>query len=317
MNWSQSIQEKIQVQVIPYLAPKIRDVLKGLSPSHLNQLEEVRLRRGKPLCLHLQRSETYVTGTGRLTGSPGEGYLVTDEDITRTLAAISGNSVYALEEELRRGFITIRGGHRVGLAGKTIVEGGQVRTMKDFSGLALRIARELPGCSDPIFGRILDDSRLPCNTLIISPPRCGKTTILRDLARRLAEYHNVTIIDERSEIAGCFQGEPQLDIGPRADVLEGCPKAQGIAMAIRALAPQVLITDEIGRHEDAEAIEECLNAGVRIISTAHALGMEDLKRRPVLKEVFQRQSFRVAVILSRRQGPGTVEKIIRLDQDGG
>jgi stage III sporulation protein AA len=128
---------------------------------------------------------------------------------------------------------------------------------------------------------------------------------------------NIVVIDERSEIAGCFQGEPQLDVGPRTDVLEGCPKAMGIVMAIRALSPQVLITDEIGRYEDVQAVEECLNAGVRIITTAHASSLEDLKRRPVLQKIFSQQSFHVVVILSRRKGPGTIEKIVRLSQTGG
>lgn len=317
MSRNQAIPEKIQNQVIPYLAPTIKELLTDLPSSYQNQLEEIRLRLGKPLCLHMMKSETFMTESGKLTRSAEEGYLVTEDDITRTLAAISGNSVYALEEELKRGFITIKGGHRVGLAGKTIVENGQIKSMKEFSGLAIRIARELPGCGDTLMGQIVDEKRLPYNTLIISPPRCGKTTILRDLARQFSRGLNVAVIDERSEIAGCFQGEPQLDVGPKTDVLEGCPKALGIVMAIRALAPQVLITDEIGRYEDTQAIEECLNAGVRIISTAHASSLEDLKRRPVLQEIFKQQSFRVVVVLSRRKGPGTIEKIIRLGQVGG
>lgn len=317
MSRNQAMPEKLQAQIIPYLAPVIKELLINLPSTYQNQLEEIRLRLGKPLCLHLMKNETFVTGSGKLTRLAEEGYLVKEDDITRTLAAISGNSIYALEEELRRGFITIKGGHRVGLAGKTIVENGQIRSMKEFSSLAIRIARELPGCGDKMVGQILDGHGLPYNTLIISPPKCGKTTILRDLTRQLSRDLNVVIIDERSEIAGCFQGEPQLDVGPRADVLEGCPKALGIVMAIRALSPQVIVTDEIGRYEDTEAIEECLNAGVRIIATAHASSMEDLKRRPVIQEIFKQQSFQIVVVLSRRKGPGTMEKIIRLGQTGG
>ncbi|MGI6550104.1 MAG: stage III sporulation protein AA [Syntrophomonadales bacterium] len=317
MSINQAMPEKLQAQIFPYLAPTIKDLLVNLPTTYQNQLEEIRLRMGKPLCLHLMKSETFITGSGKLTRLAEEGYRVKEDDITRTLAAISGNSIYALEEELRRGFITIRGGHRVGLAGKTIVEHGQIKSMKEFSTLAIRIARELPGCSDKLVGQILDENRLPYNTLIVSPPRCGKTTILRDLARQLSRGLNIVVIDERSEIAGCFQGEPQLDVGPRTDVLEGCPKAMGIVMAIRALSPQVLITDEIGRYEDVQAVEECLNAGVRIITTAHASSLEDLKRRPVLQKIFSQQSFHVVVILSRRKGPGTIEKIVRLSQTGG
>ena len=317
MSKSQDVPEKLQAQIIPYLAPAVKELLSSLSPSYQNQLEEIRLRLGKPLCLRLMNSEIFLTGSGKPTGWAEEGYVVQEDDITRTLAAISGNSIYALEEELRRGFITILGGHRVGLAGKTIVESGQIRSMKEFSGLAIRIAREVPGCGDQLAGKILDEQGLPYNTLIISPPRCGKTTDLRDLARRLSQNLHVVIIDERSEIAGCFHGKPQLDVGPRTDVLEGCPKALGIVMAIRALSPQLLITDEIGRREDTEAIEECLNAGVRIIATAHASSLEDLRRRPVIQEMFKQQGFRLVVVLSRRKGPGTIEKVIPLGQTGG
>ena len=198
----------------------------NLPTTYQNQLEEIRLRMGKPLCLHLMKSETFITGSGKLTRLAEEGYRVKEDDITRTLAAISGNSIYALEEELRRGFITIRGGHRVGLAGKTIVEHGQIKSMKEFSTLAIRIARELPGCSDKLVGQILDENRLPYNTLIVSPPRCGKTTILGP-GPTIVKGLNIVVIDERSEIAGCFQGEPQL-MGPRTDVLEECPRPWGL-----------------------------------------------------------------------------------------
>lgn len=313
MSSKLAMPEKIQNQIIPYLAPKIRGSIANLSAAQLEQLEEIRLRLGKPLSLHMMKSEMFLGETGKLSRLAQEGYLVTEDDIVRTLAAVSGNSVYALEEELRRGFITIRGGHRIGLAGKTILEGGQIKSMKDFSGLAVRVARELPGCGNVLLDQIMADRRIPYNTLIISPPRCGKTTLLRDLARQLGNELNVAVIDERSELAGCFRGEPQLDVGAKSDVLEGCPKALGIGMAIRALAPEVLITDEIGRYEDVEAVEECLNAGVKIISTAHAKDIEDLKRRPVMQEIFKQQSFEIIVILSRRKGPGTIEKLIRLD----
>lgn len=157
------------------------------------------------------------------------------------------------------------------------------------------------------------------NTLIISPPRCGKTTILRDLARIIAtgshlhQASNVVIIDERSEIAGSYLGVPQLDVGPQTDVLDGCPKAIGIIMAIRALSPAVIITDEIGQRADVEAIRECLGAGVSIICSVHGAGIEELARRPLFKEILELRAFKVGVVLSRRHGPGSIERIIRWD----
>ncbi|MGE5423336.1 MAG: stage III sporulation protein AA [Ignavibacteriales bacterium] len=316
------IQERIKAQVLPFFSPQIRRLLDNLSADRLSRLEEIRLRLGHPICLQLTGEEVFINASGVITVDHEHGYCAVQDDISRTLAAVSGNSVYALEEELKRGYITVKGGHRVGLAGKTIIENGQVKTMNDISSLVFRVAREVPGCADEVIKRITGDDGLPLNTLIISPPRCGKTTVLRDLARQYSNgvrgtTANVVIIDERSELAGCCEGKPQLDVGPRTDVLEGCPKAIGIVMAIRALAPQIVITDEVGRSEDVEAIQECLNAGVRIITSAHGSGLEDVSRRPVMQEILRQDSFQTVVIMSRRAGPSTIEKIIRLRNTGG
>ncbi len=195
---------------------------------------------------------------------------------SRSILAISDNSLYAFEEEIRRGFITIPGGHRVGLAGQVVLERGEVKTMKDFSSLSFRIAREIKDCSQPFLHHIYRQQNMPGNTLFISAPRCGKTTILRDVARNISLGSrwgppcSVSLIDERSELAGSYRGRVQMDLGPRTDVLDACPKALGMMMAIRALGPQVIISDEIGRREDVEALQECVNAGVAVISSVHA-----------------------------------------------
>ncbi|MGE5396088.1 MAG: stage III sporulation protein AA [Chitinophagales bacterium] len=316
------IEEKIRQQVIPCLAPKIREAVSCMAENSLKDLEEIRLRLGQPVVLQFMSYDRFLGFAGEISRDPARGYIVTEEDISRTLAAVSGNSVYAFEEELRRGFITIPGGHRVGLAGKTVLDNGQVASMKDFSGLALRIARDLPGCGDQVMKHIMTADKLPANTLLVSPPRCGKTTILRDIARQLSNCCgtsgvNVVVVDERSEIAGCFQGRPQLDVGIRTDILDGCPKAEGIMMAIRALAPQVIIADEVGQAKDVEAIRECLNAGVRIITSAHGSSLKDVARRPVMQDLLQQNSFQTVVVMSRRKGPGTVDEIISLDRNGG
>ncbi|MDP3486426.1 MAG: ATPase, T2SS/T4P/T4SS family, partial [Bacillota bacterium] len=147
-------------------------------------------------------------------------------------------------------------------------------------------------------------------TLVISPPQAGKTTLLRDIARQLSDKgQRVCIVDERSEIAGCYNGCPQLDVGLRTDVMDGCPKAEGMLMALRALSPDVIITDEIGRAEDAAAIEEALNSGVRVIASAHGSTYEEVAARPNLSTLLQRGLFQRVVILSNRRGPGTIEYI--------
>ncbi len=309
----------IEQEVIPYLSPTVKALLHKARANIFEGLEEVRMRTLKPLVLRMGDSDFTITSRGEVTGNLNEGYIISEEDVFRTIASISDNSLYAFEEEIRRGFITIPGGHRVGLAGQVIMQNYDVKSIKDFSGICIRVAREKKGCAASLLSEVCNHKGQVNSSLIVSPPRCGKTTILRDLARLLStgtgscNPHNVVIIDERSELAGSYKGVAQLDVGIRTDVLDSCPKALGMIMAIRSLSPQVIITDEIGRKEDIEAIYECINAGVTVISSIHAQNVAELKARPLINNLIQRGAFRVGVILSRKKGPGTVEDIVRWD----
>jgi len=314
--------------ILAYLPPGIRDIVACLPASTWEQLEEIRLRVGRPLVVTVREGERFVSPEGVTAVGPSKAYLVTADDVKRMLQIITASSLYALEDELRSGFITLPGGYRVGLAGKVITEGGRVRTIKHIAGLNLRIAREVRGAADAVLPRVIRKPDQVYHTLIASPPRCGKTTLLRDLARQLSNgiphlgFTGVTvvIVDERSEIAGCYRGIPQCDVGLRTDVLDGCPKVEGMMLALRALSPRVIVTDEIGREEDARALEEILNAGVKVIATAHAFSPEDLVRRPAFTYLFRLRLFERLVLLSRRYGPGTVDRIIdghKLDLAGG
>lgn len=212
------------------------------------------------------------------------------------LNKISHFSIYTLEEELKRGYITIEGGHRVGLAGKVILEQGKVKAIRDISSFNIRIAREKVGIAQTLIPRIYRDGWL--HTMIIGPPQTGKTTLLRDIARIISSgdqgsglpASKVGIVDERSEIAGCVNGIPQMTFGNRIDVLDACPKAEGMMMMIRSMSPEVLVVDEIGRHEDAEAIMEAVNAGIKLIMTTHGNSWRKLRGarlyRPYLKWAF-------------------------------
>ncbi|MBC7074864.1 MAG: stage III sporulation protein AA [Syntrophomonadaceae bacterium] len=308
----------IKDQIIPYLSPALKNILFELKEEYYSILEEIRLRCGKPLILKLGNKDYTVDCRGRVIEDLKKGYQVNREDIYRTVASISDSSLYAFEEEIRRGFITVPGGYRVGLAGQIVMQGDEIKTITDFSGICFRVAREIKDCAKPLVPYIYSSGTI-LNTLIISPPRCGKTTILRDLARifstgvHRSHSVNVVVVDERSEIAGSFRGIPQLDVGPRTDVLDSCPKAAGMIMAIRALSPQLIITDEIGRREDVEAILECVNAGVSVISSIHARDLNELEKRPLFGELLRTGAFRIGVVISRREGPGTLEEIIRWD----
>ena len=313
-------RELLNTEILPYFTHPIKDLLLGLGEDKCLQLEEIRLRCGQPLLLKVGDKDFTLDLQGQLNEDILSGYRVGEEDIYRAIASISDNSLYAFEEEIKRGFITVAGGHRVGLAGQGVLQGELVKTMKDFSSLCFRIARAVKDCALPLLPYINGGRNgTSVNTLIISPPRCGKTTILRDLARLLAygskryPARNVVIVDERSELAGSYRGVPQLDVGPRTDVLDACPKAQGMIMALRSLSPQVIITDEIGRQEDVVAIQECVNAGVAVISSVHASSVDELEKRPVMRELLSTRAFKLAVILSRQQGPGHIQDIVRWD----
>ena len=235
----------------------------------------------------------------------------TEADIEHLVSACSGSSLYAYEEEMKQGFITLPGGHRVGFAGKVMLDStGHVRGLKHISAVCLRVARSIPGSADGVMKEILDETGTPYHTLIVSPPQAGKTTLLRDIARQVSlRGKRVCIVDERSEIAGCYRGRPELDVGPRTDVLDGCPKAQGMLMALRSLSPQVLITDEIGRCEDVRAMLEALHAGVRVVATAHGSSLAEVGERPHLSGLMGQHMFRKAIVLSHRRGPGTIEYV--------
>lgn len=306
-------------QIACGLPARIRQAILNLPSEVLMQIEEIRLRLGRPLQILYGGRDQFVTLQGKVTREPEAGHMLTEEDMAQTLNLMSGSSLYALEEELRRGYITMVGGHRVGIAGRILLDGtGNVRGMKEIAAFNIRIARDVQQVADGL-GHLLIDSasyRLH-NTLLISPPQCGKTTLLRDLARKISKgtLHpkiaglKVSIVDERSEIAASWRGAPQHDLGPRTDVLDACPKAEGMTMMIRSMSPQVLITDEIGRSEDGHALLEAIHAGVTVITTAHGFGMHEVRSRPLLRQLFELGAFTRYLVLSRRHGPCTVEGV--------
>lgn len=296
--------EKI-IRILPGEVSKLINVL----PKEVKEgIEEVRLRVNRPV---------EVTSKGQTLFLPN---LFSKIDAEQFLDNLAGHSFYTIDEELRRGYITIEGGHRIGLAGKVILEEGRVKALKHLASFNIRVAREKVGASDRFIPYLYDGAWK--HTMIIGPPQTGKTTLLRDLARivssgcRIREIPAMKagVVDERSEIAGCMQGIPQLQFGPRIDVLDACPKAEGMMMMIRALSPDVLIVDEIGREEDKEAIMEGVNAGICLMMTTHGNSFEEIKKRPLLKEIIEQQVFQRFIELSRHDGPGTVVSI--KDQNG-
>ncbi len=304
-------------EILPVLAQPVGKLLANLTRDKKTRLEEIRLRANQPLIIRLDKGELTATPQGEFINDWALGYRVNQSQVLTTLDIMTQSSIYAWEEEIKNGFITLRGGHRVGLTGKVTLDAGQVKTIKHVSGLNIRISKELKGVGRKVLPYLLKDYRVQ-NTLIISPPQAGKTTLLRDLIRLLSSGVielgirgvNVGVVDERSELGGCWEGIAQNDLGPRTDVLDCCPKAQGMVMLLRAMAPQVIVADELGRPEDIRALEEAVNSGVSVLTSVHGEDNLDIRRKPILREVLQSGVISRVVVLSRRLNVGTVEKII-------
>ena len=218
-------------------------------------------------------------------------------------------SYYDYEDDLASGFVTIEGGHRIGICGRTVIRDGEPAMMKEISSLNIRFAREIPGCSRKVMPEILQAKKI-CNTLIISPPGCGKTTLLRDIARVLSENGIQTAVcDDRSEIAGMYQGKSGFQLGPCCDVLDGCDKAWGIPMLIRSMAPQVIITDEIGKSSDVPAVMQCMASGVSLITSIHGSSFQDVQRSSI-GNLAEQGIFQTMIYLTGKGGPGNVKEVI-------
>jgi len=234
-----------------------------------DKLLEIRMRCGSSLCAVLKSGGYAVTPSGNLSRDIKNSIIVTDRDIKRALELITDFSLYAHENDLKNGFITLPGGHRVGVCGEAAVSGGKITHLKNIQSLNYRFAREIIGCSDSIMDRILINGDIK-NTLIVSPPMCGKTTLLRDIARNLSLMgKRVSIVDERGEIAASHGGISPFNLGYGCDILSGASKADGMLFMLRSMSPDVIITDEIGTAEDMAAIREIKKRGVSIITSIH------------------------------------------------
>jgi stage III sporulation protein AA len=316
--------------ILSILPKTLKTIVQNLPHATKEELEEIRIREGRPLEIVFRRGYAFVCGRSQLHSTPAPAYAPTREECASLLELVTNYSVYTFDEELRRGFITVRGGHRIGLAGRTVLEQGQVKQIKEVSGFNIRVARQAIGAGQKVLPYLIDrDLESVHTTLIISPPQQGKTTMLRDLIRlvsggswpdskRPGQGLKLGVVDERSELAACVHGVPTFDVGPRTDVLDGCPKAEGMMMLIRSMSPDVLAVDEIGRPEDAAAIHEAVRSGIRVFATAHGRDLDEIRRRPVLRELILDNVFHRYVVLSKRNGAGTVEAVyggngVRLD----
>lgn len=295
------------------LSGRLRKII-GEGDFDYAKIQELRIRINEPLIIIYDNREYFLTEHGVPTANKKAAYMVTAVDIRETLEFISNYSLYAYEDEVRQGFITIQGGHRVGLAGKVVLEGGKIKSVKHISFINIRMSHQIKGCSEKLIPYVVRKNGI-AHTLIISPPRCGKTTLLRDLIRILSDGtddfpgQTVGVVDERSEIGACFRGMPQNDLGIRTDVLDCCPKAYGMMMLIRAMSPQIIAVDEIGGREDIESIYDVVNCGCKIIATVHGNSIDDIRTRPVFRRLVDEKIFERYIVLNNKNQIGNIENI--------
>ena len=293
-------------QVLGILAKSVRKIIQE-DTGGLDGVQEIRLRTGQPVRIVRCNRE-------KILPSAVNPHIITKEEVRETMDYISHFSLYAYENELRQGFLTVEGGHRVGVAGKVIMENEKVKNIQYISSVNIRISHEVIGCAASLLPYITRNKQV-CHTLIISPPGCGKTTLIRDLIRQISDGNqyvkgcSVGVVDERSELGGCYLGIAQNHLGSRTDILDCCPKAEGMIMLIRSMAPQVIAVDEIGTSEDIHAVEYAMQCGCKLIASVHGLDMDEAKKKPVLGELIRRRMFERYVVLGNGEHPGEIRGI--------
>lgn len=296
--------QKIYSEILNYFPIYIKEKFVNVPEEIWDKAKEIRIRNNKPIMICC--FDDYVEVD----------HFATVEDILRLIENFSENSLYKVQNEINSGFLTIRGGHRIGLSGTSIIEKGEIKNIKYISSLNIRIAREVKECSDKILNCILEnqeDNNVLKNTIIISPPGCGKTTLLRDIIRRLSDGdekikpQTIGLVDERSEIAAMYMGQAQNDIGLRTDVMDACKKNIAMKLMIRSMGPDFIATDEIGTKEDMDAILDAVSSGINLLVTCHGNSVNDIP-----KDLLEKKIFENVVILSKAKKPGNIEKIYKL-----
>lgn len=299
--------------IVSNFSPKIKNSLMELPNEIKKEVQEICLRVNSSIVIVTSTKSFFLGSEGNLSPEDSKSFVVSQNDILETFKILCNFSIYSFQNQIKNNFITLKGGHRVGICGTAIIDGEKIINISDISSMNFRISKEIIGCSDKIF------EKLGLNlggTLIVGPPASGKTTILRDIARKLSNtYENgklikVSIIDERREIAAVYQGVPQKDVG-FSDILNGFPKAEGIMRALRTLSPRIIICDEIGNNEDADAIRKSLNCGVGIIASIHAESAEEISKSEKVKNILDSGAIKNVVLLDK----GKIKEIFEVEQN--
>lgn len=281
-----------------------------LSKLNFNKLFEIRMRNGQPITVNYNNNY-YFVGENGLTDAEKEALISEKEDIEQIIMNASNSSIYAINDQLKQGFVTSQGGIRIGLVGQVIEDGSKILTVKNFHAINIRIPHQVTGCSLNILPYLFKDNQF-INTLLISPPGAGKTTMLRDICYQISQHNltlNILLIDERNEIASCNNGKCELDVGKFTDVITGGTKKVGFINGIRSMSPDIICTDELGVEEDFMAIEQAYCCGVGILASVHASSVFELKEKPLFKDALKKNIFKRFIVLSNKKGKGTIDGV--------
>lgn len=279
-----------------FLCPDVKTLFqKSISDTFFENICEIRMRIAKPIIIKNLNREWTITNNFTLTDKINSGYIVTPKNLSDTFEIITNYSPYAFENQIKNGFITISGGHRIGFCGEAIIENDKIKSIRNINSLNFRIAHQIKNCARPIIKFLCQPHLM--NTMIISPPGCGKTTLLRDIIRILSDKYTISLVDERSEISGSYMGIAQNDLGIHTDILDNCPKTQGMLMMLRTMSPQIIAVDEIGTVAEANAILNIIACGVKIFCTAHGKDLDDIKNRDAIKILMAKKIIERYVIL--------------------
>lgn len=293
------------LNVLPYFPEVLRGPLEKIAPERQDTIQELRLRALRPIQVVCGKDTYLLEKDGRL--GHRSGIVISRLMLDAVFQNICEHSIHSYQQEIQQGYVTIAGGNRVGLCGSAVIGNGKIEMLRYISGMNVRIAREVRGCAESLAGQVFSDGL--CGLLVAGPPSSGKTTILRDLCRILGRKYRISVMDERGELAAMQRGESPFDLGEQTDVFDGFPKAEGIAVAVRVMSPEVLLCDEIGGAEETEALLPVLHTGVHLIASVHAGSIAELYARPQVKRLLEANAFSYAVMLGTGSDCGQVRTI--------
>ena len=297
------------------ISPRLRESLSHISESVKKRVQEICIKINKSITIFTPEESFFLGNNGMLSSEDLKHIIVSQNDIFETMKILCNFSIYSFQNQIKNGFITLKGGHRAGLCGTAVINNNEVINVSDISSINLRVSREINGCSDEIFKKFGTDLG---GTLIAGPPSSGKTTILRDISKKISttiknrRLIKTTIIDERNEISATYNGIPQRDIG-LSDVLNGFSKSDGIIRAIRTMSPEIIICDEIGNNDDVESIKKSLNCGVEIIASIHAKTVDEFSKSKRIRNILNSGAIKHVILLNDCTKPGSIKNIFEVE----